>query len=309
MVFTVHTQFSGTTTSNNYNVFVGASFNQGSSVDECVGWASAEAADVTTGSIVQTSNLSSSFCEVAATTLVHITTSLFTAVDNVVDLVFVDAGNTDQVQQGQNSRCFGNHVLQHGVSGEVFVNVMCSLNETDGFAAIYQWFSMLFVYKVLNLGSVNAFVDSSNDALVDYWVSSKFIFYLSYELFIQHNQLENVYALHQHVELIFRHDFAEFTLSLVQAVNGGVYPWLWVFCQFVWMHIADVSLVWQICQSLLVSSDVIWKFFEVLRTWVYDFLGGLGGTIFHYHVWCMGKNVACAFDYTVHCSHASHSFY
>ena len=185
---------------------------------------------------------------------------------------------------------------------------MSSLNETNGFAVEYQWLSVLFVYKVLNLGSLNAVVDSSNDGLIDYWVSSKSLSNISNEVFLQHNQLENVYALHQHVELVFWHDFTVFTNSFVQAVNGGVNPWLWMLTQLIWMHITDVGLVWQVSQSLLVGSDVVWQFFQVFRIWVYNSLSCLSCTIFHYHVWCMGKNVACAFDYTVHCSHASHSF-
>ena len=123
----------------------------------------------------------------------------------------------------------------------------------------------------------------------------------------QYNIVENVYALHQHVELVLRHDLAVFTGSLVHAFNGGVYPWLWIFCQLVWMHVADVGLVWQISQSLLIGSDVVRQLFEVLGTRIDNLLGGLGGTVFHYHVWCMGKDIACAFNYTVHCSHASHS--
>ena len=184
---------------------------------------------------------------------------------------------------------------------------MSSLYETNSFASEYQWLSMFFVYKVLNFGSVNTFMDSCNDGIVDYWVSSKFFSCCSYEALFQHNQFENVYALHQHIEFVFWHDFAVFTSSLVHTFNCGVNPWLIVFSQFIWMHVADVSLVWQVSQSLFVCSDVVWQFFEVLRTWVYDSLSCLSCTIFHYHVWCMGKDIACAFDYTVHCSHASHS--
>lgn len=61
---------------------------------------------------------------------------------------------------------------------------------------------------------------------VDNWVCNKSVFDLSNEFLVQHDQLENVYALHQHVELVLRHDLAIFTGSLVHAFNGGVYPWL-----------------------------------------------------------------------------------
>lgn len=63
----------------------------------------AEATGVASGCVVQASNLSSSFCEVAAAALVHIAAGFLTAVDDVVDLVLIDTGYADQVQQGQDS--------------------------------------------------------------------------------------------------------------------------------------------------------------------------------------------------------------
>lgn len=109
--------------------------------------------------------------------------AFFAAVDNVVDIFFVNACYADQVQQGQNSGCFGNHVLEHCVSREVFVNVMSSLYETNSFASKYQWLSMFFVYKVLNFGSVNTFMDSCNDGIVDYWVAANFSLVAATKLF------------------------------------------------------------------------------------------------------------------------------
>ena len=79
----------------------------------------AESADIRTGSAGQANNLSSSFGEVAAAALVHITAGLPGAVDHIVHPIFVDAGSFDQVQQGEGRRKLWKPGFMDDMGGEV----------------------------------------------------------------------------------------------------------------------------------------------------------------------------------------------
>ena len=113
--------------------------------------AGAEAAHVAAGGAVQAGDFGSSLGKVAAAALVHIAAGLFTAVDDIFNLVFVNAGVAHSMQHGQDRGCLGHDVLKHDVSRQVDVDVVGVLDAADQLARMVQGLGMLFVDVLFNL--------------------------------------------------------------------------------------------------------------------------------------------------------------
>ena len=264
-----------------------------------MGGGGAESADIRTGSAGQANNLSSSFGEVAAAALVHITAGLLGAVDHIVHLIFVDAGSFDQVQQGEDAGSFGNQVFMDDMGGEVGVHIVSSLHIAHQFALMIQGLSVLVVDKVLNLAQLNTVFDLGDHVLGVQRMGFSLGFDSGDKGFLQVAQIKHVADLHQHQEFILGHDFTVFAIAVADR-GLFVVPGLLIGSQLIGGHVADVGLVGHISEDFLVGTQMLGNLFQVLGIGVDNLFSGLGGAVLHHHIRGECQDITRAFNNTVH---------
>ena len=302
VILTVHAQLSGAAAGGDHNGLVSACSNQRSSLYDCMSGAGAEAAGVGAGGTVQAGDLGCSLGEVAAAALIHITASLFGAVDDIFNLILADAGVLHSVQQSQYGRSLGHQIFMHNVRRQVHVDVVCANHAAHQLAVVIQGLSVLIIDQMLQVSLLNAFGNASCDALIDDGVGGESGLGGLDKALFEFHQAEHVASLHQQQELFLRHDLAKLTVT-VGHITGLVIPRLCNGCQILGGLVADVNLIGVVSQHLLITAQMIGQFLQILALGIDNALGSLGSTVVQNHIRSMGQNIAGTLNDAFHIVH------
>ena len=299
VVLAVHAELGGAAAGGDGDGLVGAGLDQGGSLNTRVSGAGAEAAAVGAGGGDETCDLSRSLGKVAAAALVHIAAGLLAAVDDVLDVGFLQARVVHAGEQSQDGGRLGDDVFVHDVSGEVHVDIVGALDAADQNAVVVQALGVLLLDQALDLTELNALLDAGHDALVDHGVGGELILVGGDKVLVQPHQIEHVACLHQEQELLLGHHLAEVAVTLGH-VAGGLIEGLGNGGQLSRGLVADVDLVGPVSQDVFPAAQVVGQFLEVVAVGIDNHLSGLGGAVVQNHIGDMAENVASAFDNTLH---------
>ena len=299
MVLAVHAQLCGAAAGGDDNGLVRAGSDQGSGLYHGMGGACAETTGIGTGGGVKAGYFRNGLGKVAAAALVHIAASFFAAIYNVFNVFLVDAGILYAAENGDYAGSLADKIFKHGVRGKVDVYVVCAIYTADQHVVIIQAFGMLLGNKALYLGNVNALVNASHDAFVDYGVGGKLIAILGNKVLVQLNKLEYVAGLQQQQELFLGHHLAELAVTLV-AGAFLIVPGLGNLGKFIGGGVADINLVGIIRKYLFKAAEMTGQLLEVLALRINYALGCLCGAVMDDHIGGMYEYVTRTLDYALH---------
>ena len=299
VALSVHAELGSAATSGDSDALIGASLDEGSSLDQSVRRACAEAASVGTGGVAQTSDLGSCLGEVAAATLQDVAASLFGAVDDVLDVALGNARGIHGRQQSQDRGSLGNDVLEHRVSRKVDVDFVSALDATHDFASHEQRLGSFVFDSVLDGVELHAVLYAFNEILGDDLVGSEGVLGCGNKAGLEVNEVEHVGHLHEQIEFVLRHHLTELTVTIVH-VASLVKPGEFNFLELIGGLVANVNLVGPVLQHLIPRADVLRERLEILALGIDHALGGLSGAVFDHHVGGVDQHVAGAFDNAFH---------
>ncbi len=113
MVFSIHSKFCSSSTCNYHYVFICSGCDQWSSVDKRMNRSGTKRSYIRTGCIDSINSFCKRFSEVAATSLIHITTSFFRTFNNVIYTCNIYIIFLYQVFECKNSWSFCNKIFKH----------------------------------------------------------------------------------------------------------------------------------------------------------------------------------------------------
>ncbi len=206
------------------------------------------------------------------------------------------------MQQSQHTGSLAGDVFKHNMGGKVDVHVVSALDAAHQLIHMVQGLGVLLFHQTLHLGAVNAFGHLGDNARVHHGVGGQFRFGRAHELFVQIDQLEYVADLHQHQELVLRHNLAEFAIAL-RILPVFPDPGLLLRGQLFRRHVADIRLVGHISHNIFIRAEMLGQLLQIFGFRVDDHFCGLCSAGVQHHVRRMHQHIACAFDNAVHFVH------
>ncbi|MPN45525.1 hypothetical protein SDC9_193092 [bioreactor metagenome] len=158
---------------------------------------------------------------------------------------------------------------------------------------------MLVINKVFDFGKLHALAHPGGNILTDDGVAQEAGFHIRHKALFQMQQVKHITYLHEHIEFILGHDFAE--LAIPQAVlQRLVIPRLVNGAQFCRRHVADVGLVGRIVERVAIGTNVLRELEKILGFGVHDAFGCLGRSVVDNHIRRVGQDITGPLDHTVH---------
>ena len=299
VLLAVHAKLGGAATGGDGNGLVGTRGNQGGSLDEGVGGGGAEATGVGAGGVHKAGDLSSGLGEVATTALVHVAAGLLGAIDDVIDVLLLDAGVLDAVEQREDGGRLLDDVLVHDFSGEVMVHIVGAADATHELVVNVKTLRGLLGNEALDLGVIRRRGDTGDDGLVNQRVGSELILGGLDELAINLDEVEDVAGSHEEGELVLGHNLAELAVA-VAAAAILVIPRERELVQILGHLVANVNLIGQVVQSLVIGAQVVRQLLQVIAARVDDALGSLSGAVPDDHIGRVRQNKAGTLDDALH---------